>query len=74
MAVFNTEMTVDVEEVRKLVESDEFINFLLSHTENLATAAFIMQSVFDKIKELTEEGFKEVYKEATSKGEETDGN
>ena len=46
---FNTEMTVNPEEVRKFVESDKFIKFLLENTTEFSVAAFVLQAVLDRL-------------------------
>lgn len=43
-----SEFLVSVEE---LVTSDVFVQFLLSHTADLMEAAFVLQTVTDKIEE-----------------------
>ena len=46
---FNTEMTVDVNEVREFIESDKFVQFLLNNTTDFSVAAFILQAVFNAL-------------------------
>ena len=43
------EMTVDLEEVRKFVESEKFTSFLLNNTVNFSTAAFVLQTLLTAI-------------------------
>ena len=40
-----------LDSVEKLVTGDEFVQFLLSHTTDFMEAAFILQTVADKIEE-----------------------
>ena len=47
--IFNTEMTVNPNEVRTFVESDKFIQFLLNNTTDFSVAAFILQAVLDRL-------------------------
>ena len=49
------ECMVDLYEVERLLESDKFIQFLLSNTTNITTPLFILQTVKDKIEELKKE-------------------
>ena len=53
--IFDTEMTVNPDKVKAFVESDKFIQFLLNNTTDFSVAAFILQTVEDKIDELTSE-------------------
>ena len=46
---------VDLEEVKRLIKSDDFAQFLLSHTSDFGAAAFILQTVHDKIVEIEKE-------------------
>lgn len=50
--ILGTEMTVDLKEVKNFVESDKFIQFLLNNTTDFAVAAFILQTVLEKIDEI----------------------
>ena len=45
----DTNMTVDLNEVKRLVESDEFVQFLLSHTSDLAVAGYILQRILEAV-------------------------
>lgn len=45
----DTTVSVDLKKVRKLVEGDEFVEFLLSHTSDLGDAAYILQTIMEKI-------------------------
>lgn len=49
--IINTEMTVDPKEVREFVESEKFIQFLLNNTTDFSVAAFILQTVLDRLPE-----------------------
>lgn len=48
-------VTVDLKEVNDLIWSDKFAKFLLSNSTGLSTAAFIIQTLADKIKEIQKE-------------------
>ena len=43
------EVEVDLDEVKELVESPDFAQFLLSHTTQFSSAAFILQTLLDAI-------------------------
>ena len=43
---------VDLKEVENFIESDKFVQFLLSNTTNIGTPLFILQAVKDKVNEL----------------------
>lgn len=45
-------MMIDLEDVDRLVNSEDFTHFLLSHTTDFSTAAFILDTLFKKIAEL----------------------
>lgn len=48
----NMDMTVNLEDVKEFIKSDKFTQFLLSNTTEFSTAAFIFQTLLDKIEEL----------------------
>lgn len=50
--MWDTEMTVNLQEVNEFIESDKFIRFLLNNTTDFAVAAFVLQTVKDKVNEL----------------------
>lgn len=45
------ETTVDLEEVKRTVEAPEFAQYLLSHTTEFSTAAFILQTLLNAIED-----------------------
>lgn len=45
-------ISVDIENVKEFVYSDKFRNFLLNATTDFGTAAFVLQTLTDKIDEL----------------------
>ena len=45
----------DLEDVKRLVTSDKFTQFLLSNTTSFGVAGFILQAVFDKIEAVEKE-------------------
>lgn len=49
---FDTTMSVDIEEVEKFITSDKFVQFLLNNTTDFAVAAFVLQTVMDKLDEI----------------------
>ena len=51
----NTTMSVNLNEIKTFIESDKFIQFLLNNTTDFAVAAFVLQTLEDKIDELTKE-------------------
>lgn len=51
----NMDMTVNLEDVREFIESQKFTQFLLSNTTEFSTAAFILQTLLDKIEKLDAE-------------------
>ena len=48
---FNTEIEIDLNEVKQFVEDTEFHQFLLTHAPSFETAAFILQSLLNAIAE-----------------------
>lgn len=48
---FEVDETI-VNEVEELINSDEFIQFLLSHTTQLGSSALILDAVFRKLDEV----------------------
>ena len=46
------EIDVDIKEVETFVTSDKFRNFLLSNTTDFGTAAFVLQTLLEKIDEV----------------------
>ena len=49
------ECYVDLEEVERIITSDELCQFLLRHTTDFGTALFILQTVQDKLEEIKKE-------------------
>ena len=49
------EITVDLDEVRAVIEAEEFSEYLLSHTTEFATAAFILQTLLNAVEEATQQ-------------------
>ena len=45
---------VDLNKAEELITSDEFVQFLLQNTTDLGVAAFILETVRNRIKELKE--------------------
>ena len=43
------EVTVDLAEVKEVIEAPEFAQYLLSHTTQFSTAAFILQTLLDAV-------------------------
>ena len=48
----NTTVSVDLEDVKRFIESDKFSQFLLNNTTDFATAAFVLQTVHERVEEL----------------------
>lgn len=46
---------VNLNEVRRLIESNDLANFLLSHSTDFGACAFILQTVYDKLEEIEKE-------------------
>lgn len=46
------EMTIDIGEVKRLVEDGDLVDWLFNHTVNFSTVAFVIQVLSDKIDEL----------------------
>jgi hypothetical protein len=42
-------MQVDLREVEELVKSPDFTTFLIEHTVDISTSAFILQALFERI-------------------------
>lgn len=47
--------TCDLDNAKEFVKSDKFAEFLLNNTTDFGTAAFVLQTLFDKIGELEKE-------------------
>ena len=47
-------MSIDTENIKDFIYSDKFRDFLLSNTTDFGTAAFILQTLIDKINEIEE--------------------
>ena len=45
------ETTVDLDEVKRVIEAPEFAQYLLSHTTEFASAAFILQTLLNAVEE-----------------------
>lgn len=48
------EIDIDIKNVEEFVLSDGFRDFLMSKTTSFATAAFVLQTLVDKIEEIKE--------------------
>ena len=46
------EVSVDIKNVKEFVLSDSFRDFLMSKTTDFGTAAFVLQTLLDKIDEI----------------------
>ena len=51
------EIEVDIREVRNFVEQKKFHEFLIDNTTDFSIAAFILQTLLDKIKEIETQSF-----------------
>lgn len=49
------EIELNIEEVEEFVTSDEFIQFIINNTTQFGTAAFILQTLTEKIDEIRQE-------------------
>ena len=49
------DMVIDIIDVKQFVKSDKFSQFLLGNTTDFTTAAFILQTLFEKIEEVEKE-------------------
>ena len=49
------EMEVNLNEIKDYVTSDDFIQYMLNTSTNIGIPIFIIQTVLDKIDELTED-------------------
>lgn len=47
----DTEITIDLEEVKNYIENPQFSQFLLSTAPNFETAAFVLQSLLNAVEE-----------------------
>ena len=45
----NFDIEVDLDEVRQVIESPDFAQYLLTHTTDFASAAWILQTLLDAI-------------------------
>lgn len=48
---FNTELTVDLDEVKEFIESYVFTQFLLDKAPSFECAAFVLQKLMDAVEE-----------------------
>ena len=48
------EITINMNSIRKFVESEEFHQFLLSHTTDFGTAAWVLQTLLEACSEAEE--------------------
>lgn len=53
---------IDLEDIEQFVMSEEFRDFLLSHTTEFGTAAFILQTLLESIEELKVKEKEQEYK------------
>ena len=51
----DTTMTIDLDEVKEFVTSEAFIDFLVNNTPDLGIAAFVLQTVTEKVDECKKE-------------------
>lgn len=42
-------MQVDLKEVEELVQNPDFVTFLIEHSVDIGTSAFILQALFERI-------------------------
>lgn len=49
------EIELNIEKVEEFVTSDEFIQFIINNTTQFGTAAFILQTLTEKIDEIRQE-------------------
>ena len=49
------ETTVDLDEVKRVIEAPEFAQYLLSHTTEFGSAAFILQTLLDAVEEAAQQ-------------------
>lgn len=48
---FDTELTIDLEEVKEYIENAKFTRFLLDTAPSFETAAFVLQSLLNAVEE-----------------------
>ena len=48
---FNTEIMIDLDEVKKFIESEKFTRFLLGAAPSFDCAAFVLSKLFDAVDE-----------------------
>lgn len=46
------EINIDIKNIEEFVLSDDFRDFLMSKTTDFGTAAFVLQTLLDKIEEI----------------------
>ncbi len=49
------ETIVDLDDVKRFVESEKFAQFLLANTTEFSTAAFILQTLLDAVEEAAQQ-------------------
>ena len=49
------EIELDIEKIEEFVTSDNFIQFIINNTTQFGTAAFILQTLTEKLNEIKQE-------------------
>jgi rRNA-processing protein FCF1 len=56
MNILNREITVDTDEIIEFIENEDFINYMLEHTEDISVPAFILQATYNELNRIKKEG------------------
>ncbi len=54
MNILNREITVDIDEIIEFIENEDFINYMLEHTEDISVPAFILQATYNELNRIEE--------------------
>lgn len=56
MNILDREITVDIDKIIEFIEDEDFINYMLEHTEDMGVPAFILQATYNEINRVKKEG------------------
>lgn len=54
MNILNREITVDIDEIIEFIKNEDFINYMLEHTEDISVPAFILQATYNELNRIEE--------------------
>ena len=56
MNILDREITVDIDKIIEFIENEDFINYMLEHTEDMSVPAFILQAIYNELDRIKKEG------------------